>query len=100
MRMYHTIMLIFLTIFLLIITAGFWAGIPLFVLSEFLYQTRLSGFVPFPLTSLRVGVCFSIVCIPLHLSIAARKEQATLHAFWQIQGISILLAGLLFGLFY
>ncbi len=100
MRMYHTFMLIFMTIFLLIITAGFWAGIPLFVLSEFLYQTRLSGIVPFALTSLSVGVCFSIVYILLHLSIAARKELAKLHAFWQVQGISILLVGLLFGLFY
>ena len=98
MRMYHTFMLIFMTIFLLITTIGFWAGFPLFVLSEFLYQTGLPGFVLFPLTRLSVGVCFSIVCIPLHLFIADRKEQATLNAFWQIQGISILLAGLLFGL--
>ncbi|WP_455663196.1 hypothetical protein [Pradoshia sp.] len=99
-----TIMPFFITIVLLIITAGFWGGIPLFILPGILYETGLPRFVQLLVVCLSAGVCFSIVCMPLLLSFskayAISKGKAMLNPFLLSQGILVLVAAILFAIMY
>ena len=98
------IMPFLVTIMLLTITAGFWGGIPLFVMPGILYETGLPGFVQWILVCLCAGICFSVVCLPLVLSFAkayaVRKGIGMLNTLLIDQGILIILAALLFAVFY
>ena len=64
------IFLCLITLMLLVLTVGFWYGIPLFGLTDFFSETDVPGIVRFVSVCLSVGFCFSILCIPFHLSFA------------------------------
>ena len=98
------IMPFLVTVMLLTITVGFWGGIPLIVMPEILYETGLPGIVQWILVCLSAGICFSVVCLPLILSFAraygVRKGMGMLNTFLIGQGILIVLAAMLFAVFY
>ena len=98
------IMPFLVTVMLLTITVGFWGGIPLIVMPGILYETGLPRFVQWILVCLSAGICFSIVCLPLVLSFvkayARSKGKGMLNTFLIGQGILIVLAAMLFAVFY
>ena len=98
------IMPLLVTVMLLTITVGFWGGIPLIVMPGILYETGLPGFVQWILVCLSAGICFSIVCVPLVLSLvevySRSKGKGMLNTFLIGQGILIVCAAILFAVFY
>jgi hypothetical protein len=102
--MKKNIFLCLMTLMILILTSGFWYGIPSFGLTEFFFEMNVPRFVLFVLICLSVGFCFSIICIPLHLSFAKEysrnKKKNMISTFLITQGILIIFVAFLFGVFY
>ena len=98
------IFLCLITLMLLVLTVGFWYGIPLFGLTDFFSETDVPGIVRFVSVCLSVGFCFSILCIPFHLSFARayaiNKKKNMIKTFLITQGILITFVTLLFAVFY
>lgn len=98
------IFLCLMTLMILILTSGFWYGIPLFGLTEFIFEMNVPRIVQFVLLCLSVGFCFSIICIPLHLSFskeyAINKKKNMINTFFITQGTLIIFVAFLFAIFY
>ena len=88
--MKKNIFLFLMTLMVLILTSGFWYGVPLFI--------------HFVLICLSVGFCFSIICIPFHLSFAKEyainKKKNMINTFFITQGTLIMFVAFLFAVFY
>ena len=102
--MKKNIFLCLMTVMILILTAGFWLGIPLFGLTEYFYGMNAPILLELLIICLTVGFCFSIFCIPFHLSFAkeyaADKKKNRKKIFLITQAAMILLVSLLFAAFY
>ena len=102
--MKSNIFLVLITLMVLILTVGFWYGIPLFGLTDFLFETNVPRFVQFVLICLSVGFCFSVICIPFHLSFAKEyainKKKNMINTFFITQGTLIMFVAFLFAVFY
>ena len=102
--MKKNIFLCLMTIMVLFLTSGFWYGIPLFGLIEVLSEAGIPGYGQLVLISFSVGFCFSVFCIPFHLSYAKEyarnKAKSMTSTFFKAQGILITIVAFLFFLFY
>lgn len=104
MRLYFHAMknnsiLLLITAVLLFFTVGFWFGIPLYGLADIFYESDVPRWFQIIFTVISVGFCFSLLFIPLHLSIAkqyASKTQTNMvNVFLIMQGILVVLASIL-----
>lgn len=109
MRLYlqtmkKNIFLILSTFVLLILTVGFWYGMPLFGLSDYFFEMNVPRFIQFASVCFGVGFCFSLFLIPFHLSFvkeyAICKQKGMSKAFLITQGTLIMVATMLFAIFY
>lgn len=102
--MKKNIFLFLMTLMILILTSGFWYGIPLFGLTDFFSKTDVPGIVRFVSVCLSVGFCFSILCIPFHLSFARayaiNKKKNMMKIFLITQGTLIMFVAFIFAVFY
>ena len=99
------VFLVLMTLMVLFITSAFWYGIPLFSLPAFFYEMNIPGFVQFILVCLSVGFCFSLFCIPLHLTYSKEysiinRGKKTLNIFLRTQCILIGFIACVFAVFY
>lgn len=98
------IFLSLITLMVLILTVGFWYGIPLFGLTDFFFEMNVPRFVQFVLICLSVGFYFSLICIPFHLSFAKEyaitKKKNIVNTFLITQGTLIVFVAFLFAIFY
>lgn len=104
LTMKKNIFLFLMTLMVLILTSAFWYGIPLFGLTDFFSETDVPGIVQFVSVCLSVGFCFSILCIPFHLSFARayaiNKKKNMMKIFLITQGTLIMFVAFLFAVFY
>ena len=102
--MKKNIFLFLMTLMVLILTSGFWYGVPLFGLTAFFFEMNTPRFIHFILICLSVGFCFSIICIPFHLSFAKEyainKKKNMINTFFITQGTLIMFVAFLFAVFY
>lgn len=98
------IFLFIMTLMILFLTFGFWCGVPLFGLTIFFYEMSLPFFIQFVLICLSIGFCFSLFCIPLHVSFAKEyalnKQKHMLIIFLKAQSILIIIVAIIFAIFY
>ncbi|MDL4842436.1 hypothetical protein [Aquibacillus rhizosphaerae] len=102
--MKKNVFLILITFVLLILTFGFWYGLPLYGLSEYFFETDIPRFISFISICLGVGFCFSLFFIPFHLSFAKEyatsKQKNMLKVLFITKSILIMLVAMLFAIFY
>lgn len=102
--MRKNIVLTISTFILLIFSAWFWYGIPLFGLSDYFFDTNIPNLIQFGLVCLTVSFCFSLFFIPFHLVFAkeyARSKQRSIFKVLLItQSSLILVVAMIFAMFY
>lgn len=96
--------LFFITLVVLVLTVGFWYGLPLFGLTDYFFETEVPGFFQYISICLSVGFCFSLFFIPFHLSFAKefaiKKQKNMIKTLLKTQGILIVFVAILFAIFY
>ncbi|NGP45886.1 hypothetical protein G4V62_13365 [Bacillaceae bacterium SIJ1] len=91
MRLYlqtmkKNVFLFLITVVLLVLTAGFWLGLPFMALTE----ANVPAWLQVIFIGLGIGFCFSLFFIPLHLSFAkdvgTKKRENKVKTFFLVQG--------------
>ena len=95
-------MMVIIAAALLILTFGFWFGIPLFLVSGILSELNLPFFIQAVSVSMSIGLFFSLFFIPINLKVAKviekMKKQSTLQIFTRLQLVFILVSAILLSL--
>jgi len=93
-------MLLIISIALLVVTMGFWLGIPVFAIGNILSKLNIPGFIHIVCISILVGFFFSLYFIPFHLKVAhlvgEMKNESTIKAFSRLQLVFVLLSATAF----
>ncbi|MEK3953854.1 hypothetical protein [Psychrobacillus sp. FSL K6-1464] len=93
-------MLLIISIVLLVVTLGFWVGIPVFVIGNILTKFNIPVFIHIVCISISVGLFFSLYFIPFHLKVAhlvgKMKNESTIKAFGRLQLVFVLLSATAF----
>lgn len=88
-------MLLIIAIVLLFFTFGYWLGIPVFIVSMWLFELNTPWYVQVIGVSLSVGILISLFFIPINLKVARRvaeiKDQSALSQLIRIQLTFVLL---------
>ena len=85
------IMLVFMAIVLLIVTAGVWLGLPVIGLPALFGEAKLPVAVYVSIVSISAGVLFSLYFLPLHISFAraaaAERKKGTAAVLLKTQAV-------------
>ncbi|CAM3138217.1 hypothetical protein FITA111629_05860 [Filibacter tadaridae] len=97
-------MLLTIATALLILTFGFWIGIPLFVVGNIFAELNASILIQGVCVFISAGLLFSLFFIPLNLKVAKRvgemKQQSTLQTFIRLHLAFILLSAVVLCLLF
>ena len=93
-------MLLIISIALLVVTMGFWIGIPVIAIGNILSKLNIPVFIHIICISISVGLFFSLYFIPFHLKVAhlvgEMKNESTIKAFSRLQLVFVLLSATAF----
>lgn len=97
-------MLLIIAAALLVLTFGFWFGIPLFVIAEILSELNLSFFIQAVSVSISIGLLFSLFFIPINLKVSKmvgeKQEQSILQTFMRLQLAFVLVSAILLSIIF
>ena len=95
-------MLLIIAAALLVLTFGYWIGIPIFVVGNMLSKINIPFFINSVCILISAGLMFSLFFIPINLKVAKVvgeiQEQSTLQTFIRLQLVFILVSAILLSL--
>ena len=95
-------MLLIIAAALLVLTFGYWIGIPIFVVGNMLSKINIPLFINSVCILISAGLMFSLFFIPINLKVAKvvgeMQEQSTLQTFIRLQLVFILVSAILLSL--
>ncbi|MGE7932601.1 hypothetical protein [Viridibacillus arvi] len=98
------IMLLIIAIVLLFFSFGWWMGVPVFVVSIFLWDLNIPPLISIILVLLLISVLFTVFFIPMNIKVAKTigkmKNRSTLKIFSRLQLKFILSSFVIFSLIF
>lgn len=93
-------MLLIIAITLLVLTFGYWIGIPYFVVGNMLSELNAPVLIQGICISMSAGLFFSLFFIPINFKVAKmvgeKKQQSTSQSFTRLQVAFVLVCAIIF----
>lgn len=81
----RNVFLLIITFGLLIVTSGYWLGIPVYVIGDWLYQLKLPDQLDIFVVAFFICVFISLYFLPFHLEVAREMGGNLWWQLWRIE---------------